>query len=58
MFFIMKFLIIIKKKIEISKTVIEEVKKVLPNIDEDAEENIESVTIYNLLKENLDMWMH
>ena len=47
-----------KKAIEISKTMIEEAKKVLPNINEDAEENIESVTIYNLLKENLDMWMH
>ena len=30
--------------------------KELPNIDEDAEENRDAVSIVNLLKENLEMW--
>lgn len=30
--------------------------KDLPNIDEDAEENRDAISIINLLKENLDMW--
>ncbi len=28
----------------------------MPNIDEDADENRDAVSIVNLLKENLDMW--
>ena len=30
--------------------------KDLPNIDEDADENRDTVSIVNLLKENLEMW--
>ena len=28
------------------------------HIDEDADENRDTVSIYNLLKENLDMWVN
>lgn len=45
-----------KKAIEIAKTAVENADKELPNIDEDADENRDTVSIYNLLKENLDMW--
>ena len=45
-----------KKAIEIAKTAVEKADKELPNIDEDADENRDTVSIYNLLKENLDMW--
>ena len=34
----------------------EDAEKELPNIDEDADENRDTVSIFNLLKENLDMW--
>jgi len=46
-----------KKAIEIAKTAVEKADKELPNIDEDADENRDTVSIYNLLKENLDMWV-
>ena len=38
-------------------SVVEKADKELPNIDEDADENRDTVSIYNLLKENLDMWV-
>ena len=46
-----------KKAIDITKSIIEEAEKELPNIDEDAEENRDTISIYNLLKENHDMWL-
>ena len=46
-----------KKAIEITKAAVEKADKELPNIDEDADENRDTVSIYNLLKENLDMWV-
>ena len=46
-----------KKAIEIAKAAVEKADKELPNIDEDADENRDTVSIYNLLKENLDMWV-
>ena len=46
----------IKKQIAISKTVVEKADHKFPNIDEEADENRDTVSIYNLLKENLDMW--
>ena len=46
-----------KKAIEIAKTAVDKADKELPNIDEDADENRDTVSIYNLLKENLDMWV-
>ena len=45
-----------KKAIEIAKNAVDEAEKELPNIDEDADENRDTVSIFNLLKENLDMW--
>ena len=45
-----------KKAIEIAKSAVDEAEKELPNIDEDADENRDTVSIFNLLKENLDMW--
>lgn len=45
-----------KKAIEIAKEAVDLADKELPNIDEDADENRDTVSIYNLLKENLDMW--
>ena len=45
------------KAIDISLNIIEKVNKELPKIDEEAEENLESMSIYNLLKENVDMWV-
>ena len=47
-----------KKAIEIAEAAIEKAEKELPDIDEDAEENRETVSIYNLLKENLDIWLN
>jgi len=47
-----------KKAIEIAKVAVEKADKELPNIDEDADENRDTVSIYNLLKENLDMWVN
>ena len=45
-----------KKAIEIAKNTINEAEKELPSIDEDADENRDLVSIYNLLNENLEMW--
>jgi len=45
-----------KKAIEIAQNVINEAEKKLPEIDEDADENRDTVSYYNLLKEDLDMW--
>ena len=45
-----------KKTIEIAKKTINEAEKELPYIDEDADENRDLVSIYNLLNENLEMW--
>ena len=41
---------------KIATEAIEKADKELPNIDEDADENRDAVSIVNLLKENLDMW--
>ena len=41
---------------KIASEAIEKADKELPNIDEDAEENRDTVSIVNLLKENLEMW--
>ena len=46
-----------KKAIGIAKTAVEKADKELPNIDGDSDENSDTVSIYNLLKENLDMWV-
>ena len=46
-----------KKAIDIAKTAVEKTDKELQNIDEDADENRDTVSFYNLLKENLDMWV-
>ena len=46
-----------KKAIEIAKTAVEKADKELPNIDGDSDENRDTVSIYNLLKENLDLWV-
>ena len=45
-----------KKAIDITKNIISEADKELLNIDEDDDENRDTVSIYNLIKENLDMW--
>lgn len=45
-----------KKAIEIAEESYKKAETELPNIDEDAEENRDAVSIVNLLKENLDMW--
>ena len=45
-----------KKAIDITKSIIEEAEKELPYIDEDADENRDTISIYNLLKENLEDW--
>ena len=42
--------------IKIASDAYDKASKELPNIDEDAEENRDAVSIINLLKENLDMW--
>ena len=47
-----------KKAIEIAKAAIDKADKELPNIDEDADENRDTISIYNLLKENLDNWVN
>ena len=44
------------KSIQIASDALDKANKELPNIDEDAEENRDTVSIVNLLKENLDMW--
>ena len=41
---------------KIATEAIEKADKELPNIDEDADENRDTVSIVNLLKENLEMW--
>ena len=41
---------------KIASDAIDKADKELPNIDEDAEENRDTVSIVNLLKENLEMW--
>ena len=41
---------------KIAGEAIDKADKELPNIDEDAEENRDTVSIVNLLKENLEMW--
>ena len=41
---------------KIAQEAIDKADKELPNIDEDAEENRDTVSIVNLLKENLEMW--
>ena len=46
-----------KKAIEIAKTAVEKADKELPNIDGDSDENRDTISIYNLLKENLDLWV-
>ena len=48
---------IIKKQLKLLKLLLKKADKELPNIDEDADENRDTVSIYNLLKENLDMWV-
>ena len=45
------------KAIDIAKKVVLEVEKELPNIDEDADENRGTVSIFEKLKENLDIWV-
>ena len=45
-----------EKAIKIASEALNEANKELPNIDEEAEENRDTVSIVNLLKENLDMW--
>ena len=45
-----------KKAIEIVQNAINEAEKKLPEIDEDADENRDAVSFYNLLKETLDIW--
>ena len=45
-----------KKAIEISKNAINKVDKELPGIDKNADENSDAIKIYELLKENLNMW--
>ncbi len=45
-----------EKGIKIASEALNEANKELPNIDEEAEENRDTVSIVNLLKENLDMW--
>ena len=45
-----------KKAIDIVGSVINKADKELPNIDEDADENRDTVSNYNLLNENLEMW--
>ena len=42
--------------IKIADEAYEKANKEMPNIDEDADENRDAVSIVNLLKENLDMW--
>ena len=42
--------------IKVASDAYDKASKELPNIDEDAEENRDAVSIINLLKENLDMW--
>ena len=44
------------KAIQIASEDLDNANKELPNIDEDAEEYRDTVSIVNLLKENLDMW--
>ena len=44
------------KAIEIASQSLDKANKELPNIDEDADDNRDTVSIVNLLKENLDMW--
>ena len=41
---------------KIATEAIEKADKELPNIDEDADENRDTVSIVNLLEENLEMW--
>lgn len=41
---------------KIASEAYEKASKELPNIDEEAEENRDAISIVNLLKENLDMW--
>ena len=49
---------ITKKLLKLLKLLLKKLAdKELPNIDEDADENRDTVSIYNLLKENLDMWV-
>ncbi len=45
-----------KKAIDIAKNAVSEADKELPNIDKDADENKDTVNMYNSLKENLDIW--
>ena len=47
-----------KKTVELKEEELEKVTggKEVPVVDEDADENRDTVSIYNLLKENLDMW--
>ena len=47
-----------QKAIEIAKKTISEVDKELPNINKKDVKNIESISIYNIIKENLDMWIN
>ena len=42
--------------IKVASEALDKSNKELPNIDEDAEENRDAVSIISLLKENLDMW--
>lgn len=42
--------------IKIAEEASDKANKEIPNIDEDADENRDSISIVNLLKENLDMW--
>ena len=42
--------------IKVAEESYEKASKEMPNIDEDADENRDAVSIVNLLKENLDMW--
>ena len=44
------------KAIQIASEALDNANKELPNIDEDAEEYRDTISIVNLLKENLDMW--
>ena len=44
------------KAIDIAKKVISEADRELPNIDEDADENKDTVSLYNFLKENVECW--
>jgi len=46
-----------KKTIEIAKSALEKADKEFINIPDEDEGNIDFFSVYNLLKENIDMWV-